>query len=61
MNQTTSKPRKHNPAWKDNTRNERQRQRRQQLNEIARAAGWPSWSAYETAVLNGRVEIQKSE
>ena len=47
-------PRKHDPKWKDNTRAERIQKRRQRLNEIARAAGYANWSAYETAVINGK-------
>lgn len=47
-------PRKHNPKWKDNTRNQRQQKRNQALNEQARAWGYPSWSAYETSVINGK-------
>lgn len=47
----------HNPAWADNTRNERQATRRQRLNAAAQAAGFASWSAYETAIINGAIEI----
>ena len=46
-------PRRHNKAWKDSTRAERQQKRLAALNAAARAAGWASWSAYETAVING--------
>ena len=46
-------PRKHDPRWKDTTRAERQQKRLAALNAAARAAGWASWSAYETAVVNG--------
>lgn len=52
-------PRKHDPKWKDSTATERQTKRRAQLAEIAQRAGWESWSAYETAVLNGKVQIPK--
>ena len=45
--------RKHDPKWKDNTRAERIQKRRQRLNEIAKENGFESWSAFETAVLNG--------
>lgn len=45
--------RKHQPHWKDSTVTKRQSKRREQLNQIAMSAGYPSWSAYETAVLNG--------
>jgi hypothetical protein len=51
-------PRTHNPAWKDNTRKERQHKRREKLNEKARDAGFSSWSAYETAVINGEAELK---
>jgi hypothetical protein len=50
-------PRKHNPAWADNTRAERQARRRAALDEIARAAGYETWRKLETAVMNGRVRV----
>ncbi len=37
----------------DTTQKRRQSRRREKLNEIAKAAGFASWSAYETAVING--------
>lgn len=37
----------------DTTQKRRQSRRRERLNEIARASGFTSWSAYETACLNG--------
>jgi hypothetical protein len=43
----------------DPTRNDRQRKRNQQKNEKARGKGWASWSEYETAVINGEVEIEQ--
>jgi len=49
-------PRQHNKAWKDTTRAERQKKRLAALNAAARAAGWASWSAYETAVINGETQ-----
>ena len=49
-------PRKHDPRWKDTTRAERQQKRLAALNAAARAAGWASWSAYETAVVNGAAQ-----
>jgi len=46
------------PAPKgDTTRNQRQARRRKSLDEIAQAAGYGSWSAYETAVINGESKI----
>ncbi len=45
--------RKHNPAWRDGTRNERQRRRQAALDEAAQAAGFETWSRLETAVING--------
>jgi hypothetical protein len=51
------KQRKHNPSWKDNTRTERQTNRRAKLNQIAKSAGYESWSKYETEVINERVKI----
>ena len=52
-------PRKHDPKWKDNTRAERIAKRRQRLNEIAKENGFESWSAFETAVLNGVASLTK--
>lgn len=49
-------PRTHNKAWADTTRAERQQKRLEALNAAARAAGWASWSAYETAVINGETQ-----
>lgn len=47
------------PAPKgDTTQKRRQARRRERLNELAHAAGFPSWSAYETAVLNGDARIE---
>lgn len=46
-------PRKHQAHWKDSTVTKRQSKRREQLNRLAVLAGYSSWSAYETAVLNG--------
>lgn len=43
----------------DTTGTNRQQRRRAQLNELAQAAGWEGWSAYETAVLNGLVKLPK--
>jgi len=37
----------------DTTQKRRQSRRREKLNEIAKASGFASWSAYETACLNG--------
>jgi hypothetical protein len=59
--QTKRKPRKHNPAWKDENKPERNRtmlrSRRATLDEIARSQGWKSWHVYETAVINKVVDI----
>jgi len=53
------KKRKHDPKWKDSTKAPRQSKRMKALNEAAGKAGYfykgkPSWSAYETAVINGK-------
>lgn len=45
--------RRHNPAWRDNTRAERQAKRLAALNEAAQAAGFETWRRLETAVVNG--------
>lgn len=52
-------PRKHNPKWKDSTVTQRQQSRRAKLNAIAQAAGFVSWSAFETACLNGQAQPTK--
>lgn len=41
----------------DTTQKKRIAKRRAALNEAARKAGYPGWSAYETAVINGKVKI----
>lgn len=51
------KPRKHNPKWKDSTVAKRQSKRREQLDLKAQEAGYLSWSAYETAVINGDTRL----
>jgi len=55
------KKRKHDPNWKDSTKATRQSKRTAALNEAAGKAGYfykgkPSWSAYETAVINGKAQ-----
>jgi len=45
----------------DTTQTRRATRRRKQLNEIAQAAGFESWSAYETAVINGLSTIPKNK
>ena len=49
---TKTKKRRHNNGWNDSTVTERQRERRARLNRFAKSAGFDSWSAYETAVIN---------
>lgn len=41
------------------TRRNRQARRRQQLDKLAQAAGWQSYSEYETALKNGEVELPR--
>ena len=50
-------PRTHQKHWQDNTITQRQQSRREKLNQIARAAGFASWSAFETAALNGKTRL----
>lgn len=55
------KKRKHDPKWKDSTKATRQSKRTAALNKAAGKAGYfykgkPSWSAYETAVINGKAQ-----
>lgn len=49
------------PPTYDKTQKRRQARRRQRLDEIARDAGYPSWSNYETSVLNHDTEIKRKE
>lgn len=53
----SSKPRKHNPEWKDSreARAARQAKRLSRLNAIAQAAGYDTWRKLETAALGGEV------
>lgn len=44
----------------DKTTRDRQSRRRAQLDQIAQRAGYKSWSAYETEILNKRAKIQKA-
>ena len=53
----TKPPRKHNPAWADNTRAERSKRRREALDAIARSVGYDTWRKLETAVLNGLARV----
>ena len=46
------------PPSYDKTQKRRQARRRQRLDEIARDAGYSSWSNYETSVLNGSAEVK---
>lgn len=60
------KKRKHDPKWKDSTKATRQSKRTAALNEAAGKAGYfykgkPSWSAYETAVINGKAQPTQRE
>jgi hypothetical protein len=56
-------PRTHQKHWADTTNAARTQDRNAALNEIAGKFGWfnsktrlPSWSAYETAVINGETQ-----
>lgn len=42
----------------DKTRNQRQANRRNSLNNHATRAGWASWSEYETSVINGNSTVE---
>jgi len=54
-------PRTHQKHWQDNTITQRQQSRREKLNQIALAAGFASWSAFETAALNGKTRLTPRE
>lgn len=45
----------------DKTTRERQARRRARLDEIARRAGYASWTKYETAVLQKVTTLNKSK
>jgi hypothetical protein len=51
------KTRTHQAHWKDSTITQRQSKRREQLNQKAMQAGYSSWSAYETSVINGETHL----
>lgn len=57
--------RKHNPAWRDGTRNERQRRRQAALDEAAQAAGFETWSRldpqWSTAPTSGSTHRQSRQ
>ena len=44
----------------DKTQKRRTDRRRAALKKAALVAGWESWSAFETAVVNGKVKIPKN-
>ena len=51
-----------NPAWNDNTRKQRQQDRRNNLSVIAQAAGFASWDDLATAAGRGiYIEINKPD
>jgi hypothetical protein len=53
-------PQKYNPAWKDSTRNQRQKDRRAALKAVAIAAGYESWDKLATAAMAGEyIELNK--
>lgn len=43
----------------DATNTKRQARRRAALNQAAQAAGYPTWSQYETAVINGKAALNE--
>jgi hypothetical protein len=45
----------------DTTQTRRSSRRRKRLDELAQAAGYGSWSAYETAVINGESQIRPKD
>lgn len=52
---------KKSPPKGDTTQTRRGARRRKTLNEIAQAAGFESWSAYETSVINGLSTVPKNK
>lgn len=59
MKKENKTPRAHQAHWKDATITQRQQNRREKLNTLAQAAGFASWSAFETACLNGQAQPTK--
>ena len=55
------KPRKRNPAWKDtpDQKAARQRARYERMKKAAEDAGYSSWAALVTALLNGEIKVVK--
>jgi hypothetical protein len=45
----------------DKTQGQRSQKRRAALDEIAKAAGYESWSGYSTQILNGKATINQVE
>ena len=56
-------PRKHNPAWKDNTRTARSDKRKAELQAAAELNGFEPWSGMMTYIKNealkGRAVVSK--
>lgn len=55
----TTKPRTHNPAWKDNTRTARSDKRKVELQAAAERDGFETYSAAMTAWKNGEYALVK--
>ncbi len=49
------KPRKHNPAWKDATRNQRTQEREEKITAECQRLGFESKSALLTALAKGEI------
>jgi hypothetical protein len=57
---TNKKPRKHDPNWKDNTRNQRSDKRKAELQKAAERDGFGTWSEAITAWKNGLYILVKN-
>jgi hypothetical protein len=51
--------RKHDPNWKDNTRNQRSNKRKAELQAAAERDGFATWSEAMTAWKNGNAVLVK--
>lgn len=53
--------RRHDPAWKDSTRTQRQRDRRDRLKRAAQMCGYETIDQLAAAIIDGTVKIVRSD
>jgi hypothetical protein len=54
-------PRKHNPARKDSTRNERQARRRKLEKQWLKDHGFTSWESLHTKLMNNEIALNTAK